>query len=103
MKIWQQLNIATLLIACASLILVAACFGPSSDQRAQPNVSQLTAVAPTPKPDYATIEGLQEFEGLTASRYTLGPGDKVTVTIWAHPEISGPHVVGPDGNIQLPF
>jgi polysaccharide export outer membrane protein len=37
------------------------------------------------------------------TRYTLGPGDVVTVTVWGHPELSGRHTIGPDGNIQLPF
>jgi polysaccharide export outer membrane protein len=36
-------------------------------------------------------------------RYRLGPGDVVTVTVWGHPELSGKHTVGPDGNIQIPF
>jgi polysaccharide export outer membrane protein len=36
-------------------------------------------------------------------RYRLGPGDVVTVAVWGHPELSGKHTVGPDGNIQIPF
>jgi polysaccharide export outer membrane protein len=38
-----------------------------------------------------------------SGKYILGPGDVVTVTVWAHPELSGKRVVGPDGAIQLPF
>jgi polysaccharide biosynthesis/export protein len=36
-------------------------------------------------------------------KYVLGSGDIVTVTVWGHPELSGKRVVGPDGEIQLPF
>jgi len=106
MKIWQEIArvpAVPALIACVSLTLMAGCASTNSEQRIQPNVSQLAPAEPMPKPDYATLAGLQEFEGVTDSRYTLGPGDKVTVTVWAHPEISGPRTVGPDGNIQLPF
>jgi polysaccharide export outer membrane protein len=103
MKIWQGRFGASKLIACASLTLLFGCSAQNRAQQSDHQVSQLEPAQPMPKPDYATIEGLQQFEGEANPRYTLGPGDKVTVTVWAHPEISGPRVVGPDGNIQLPF
>ena len=36
-------------------------------------------------------------------KYILASGDLVTVTVWGHPELSGKRVIGPDGDIQLPF
>jgi polysaccharide export outer membrane protein len=38
-----------------------------------------------------------------SSKYVLGSGDVVTLTVWGHPELSGKRVIGPDGEIQLPF
>jgi polysaccharide export outer membrane protein len=34
--------------------------------------------------------------------YTLGKGDEITVEVWNHPELSGKHLIGPDGKITLP-
>lgn len=38
-----------------------------------------------------------------AGKYVLGSGDVITVTVWGHHELSGKRVIGPDGEIQLPF
>jgi polysaccharide export outer membrane protein len=38
-----------------------------------------------------------------AGKYILGSGDVVTITVWGHPELSGKRVIGPDGEVQLPF
>lgn len=51
----------------------------------------------------ATTAAIKRFDEGPRARYTLGPGDQVNVTVWARPELSGSHVVGPDGNIQVPF
>jgi polysaccharide biosynthesis/export protein len=51
----------------------------------------------------ATAAAIREFNDSPSNHYTLGPGDRVNVTVWARPELSGQHVVGPDGDIQIPF
>jgi polysaccharide export outer membrane protein len=52
--------------------------------------------------DRATSEALEKF-GAAPSRYTLGPGDVISVIVWAHPELSGKQTIGPDGTVQVPF
>jgi polysaccharide export outer membrane protein len=35
--------------------------------------------------------------------YLLGAGDDITVEIWGYTELSGKHLIGPDGRITLPL
>jgi len=35
--------------------------------------------------------------------YRLGAGDQMTVEVWGYQELSGKHVIGPDGRITLPL
>jgi polysaccharide export outer membrane protein len=51
----------------------------------------------------ASAGAISQFENTSQAHYTIGPGDRINVTVWARPELSGPHVVGPDGDIQIPF
>jgi polysaccharide biosynthesis/export protein len=52
----------------------------------------------------AFIKGksLAEFEGSQPNIYTMGPGDEITVTVWGHDDLSGKHIIGPDGRISIP-
>lgn len=45
---------------------------------------------------------IRAFEAPRMDSYTLGTGDEITVDVWSHPELSGKHVVGPDGKITIP-
>lgn len=47
-------------------------------------------------------EIIRQFEAPAMSSYVLGKGDEITVEVWNHPELSGKHVIGPDGKITLP-
>jgi polysaccharide export outer membrane protein len=51
---------------------------------------------------YNTAAALAAFNSPPASTYELGPGDMLSITVWERPELSGKHVVGPDGYISLP-
>jgi polysaccharide export outer membrane protein len=46
---------------------------------------------------------VKAFEGPRVNSYTLGEGDEISVDVWSHPELSGKHVVGPDGKITVPI
>jgi polysaccharide biosynthesis/export protein len=47
-------------------------------------------------------EIVKRFEGPKVESYTLGDGDEISVDVWSHPELSGKHVIGPDGKITVP-
>lgn len=80
-----------------------------------PACSFMTATPPLPKdrPNetfvvnekndaYSTATALAAFNNPPPPTYELGPGDKLSITFWRRPELSGEHVVGPDGYISLP-
>jgi polysaccharide export outer membrane protein len=46
---------------------------------------------------------VRRFEAPELTSYTLGNGDEISVDVWNHPELSGHHVIGPDGKITLPI
>lgn len=56
-----------------------------------------------PQIPLATREILARFEAPVDAPYHLDSGDRLTVEVWERPELTGPHVVGPDGIITLPL
>jgi polysaccharide biosynthesis/export protein len=97
------------LIACAAMSLVCGCFNteikaPASDrQLTPPPAAVLQSAYQNSGPSFATQQALLSFDDAPQAAYTIGPGDAITVTVWGRAELSGKHLVGPDGNIQLPF
>jgi len=51
----------------------------------------------TPADLLAAFEAPQEFD------YVLGEGDEISVDVGGRPELTGSHLIGPDGNITLPY
>jgi polysaccharide export outer membrane protein len=45
---------------------------------------------------------LDLFSTAQAGPYALGPGDILFIETWGHDDLSGQHVVGPDGRLTLP-
>ena len=50
----------------------------------------------------SSTELVKEFEAPPVEAYSLSAGDDVFIEIWARPELSGKHTIGPDGKITLP-
>ena len=50
-----------------------------------------------------SVQNLREIMGGSNEEYTIGDGDELDVQVVSRPELSGPHLVGPDGKITLPL
>lgn len=48
-------------------------------------------------------ELLQAFSADPIRDYTIGEGDEIEMTVWDRPELSGKHLIGPDGKLTLPY
>jgi polysaccharide biosynthesis/export protein len=48
------------------------------------------------------LDVIREFQGAEPDAYLLGDGDEITIDVWNRPELSGKHVIGPDGRITVP-
>ena len=49
------------------------------------------------------FELIKQFEAEPETVYHLGTGDEITIDVWNRPELSGKHIVGPDGSVTLPL
>ena len=62
---------------------------------------------PTPEESqsdkFATAEALAEFEESVDPVFRLGAGDEIFVQVWGREELSGKHILGPDGVVTLPI
>lgn len=79
------------------LALLGACSssGPSNPQVFTP---------PAPPPvQHASPEALKLFDQAPDEDYRLGEGDGVGLHVWDRADLSGDHVVGPDGRVTVPF
>ncbi len=50
-----------------------------------------------------SVSALRELVGQTGEAYTIGDGDEIDIQVVGRPELSGQHLVGPDGRITLPL
>ena len=85
-------------MACATLVLLGACASkaPIRPEVFRPIEKQAT-MALLSKEDLALIEESNN------PVYRMGSGDVVRVEVFGRPEVSGKHIVGPDGKISVPL
>jgi polysaccharide export outer membrane protein len=83
------------LIACApSPVSIPEIFQPSI-QSEQPESSSSEALTAFQEAFFAEEEN--------EAGYIIGAGDELSIEVWGYPELSGKHVVGPDGVVTLPL
>lgn len=77
-------------------------WGCASSTKLPDTVSLPQPTSPTPT---TPASALQAFEAVVPSseRYLLGSGDKISLSVWRYPELSGEHTIGPDGAITVPL
>ena len=51
----------------------------------------------------ATQDVIEQFEAPEMGAYQLDDGDQISVDVWGRPELSGKHLIGPDGQITIPI
>jgi polysaccharide export outer membrane protein len=90
------LLVSSALAACASAPAPAPTTGPSS-------ASLFKAPLKTTAAPLMSKEDLALLEESVNPIYQIGSGDIVRVDVFGRPEVSGKHVVGPDGRITVPI
>ena len=55
-----------------------------------------------PDDSFSIDEVLDKFEDNDDENYLLRRGDVIFIEVWTNPELSGSHIIGPDGKITLP-
>ena len=86
------------LMAMATLVLLGACASkpPVRPETFRP-IEKQASMALMSKQDLALIEESNN------PVYLMGSGDVVRLEVFGRPEVSGKHIVGPDGKISIPL
>lgn len=90
----RKLSIAVGIIGLLSPAPARNCFAQEQSSAFQVRATQGAITA---------ADIVKRFEAPEMTSYTLGDGDEISVDVWSHPELSGHHLVGPDGKITLPI
>jgi polysaccharide export outer membrane protein len=96
----KSLNIqrlVTLLSALSMALLTACASRPAPHQEIFKPIEKQTASLLMSKADLALIEESNN------PVYRIGSGDVLRLEVFGRPEVSGKHIVGPDGKITVPL
>jgi polysaccharide export outer membrane protein len=109
-KPWHKITIPSpqVLIALVGImvILLSACSTPDPSRRfkgVHENLPENSFRLPDQQSRFTDAEVLKKFQASEDEVYTFGRGDEITITVWDHSELSGKHVIGPDGFITVPI
>jgi len=98
------LRIAVVLMVGGKLALSQAVPQAMSNQALPNTTARIDGSGDTaPKLKLPPADAIREFEGPEEEVYTLGAGDEITLVALGHDELSGHHVIGPDGRVTLPL
>lgn len=81
-----------LMVGCAPVISI-----PDSFVQTKTTDKEIPITKPS------AVEAFQATVENNETEYRLGTGDSITVEVWGYPELSGKHIIGPDGHITLPL
>lgn len=90
-----------LCLLAAATALLAACAHTWPVQPSANAASEFKPADKADKIDYVDAAALAAFEAPVDQVYRVGEGDHLNVSVWGRPEVSGKHVVGPDGRITI--
>ena len=82
-------------------LALAACAGRPPESVPH-EAAQFRPAAKSDRVEFLDAKALAELESGIDPVYRLGPGDQVALQVIGRPEVSGRHVVGPDGRITVP-
>ena len=90
-------------LACVLAALVlSACAGIKVPNTPR-NTGNFSVAEKSEKVSFIDTKALAEFEAEAEPVYRLGEGDHLSLQVWNRPELSGKHVLGPDGHITIPL
>lgn len=85
----------------ALLMLMAGCSAWESVPDETPEARKSFEV-PDRSTKYSAPDVLQAFRSEAVTDYRLWDGDQIQIDVLGRPELSGQHIVGPDGKVTLP-